>query len=290
MKQKEVWRDVVGYEGYYQVSNLGRVKSLERFVKRGNHSIHVKEKFLKISINSMGYYFVVLVAKEIGKTWKQMRTHRLVAMAFIPNPDNLPQVNHKDENPLNNFVYVNPDGSVDESKSNLEWCDQKYNSNYGTSRERMIATRRKRYDLKELTRKARATINAKKESNADIPINQFTWDGKFVQRFASIAEACRRTNIARATISDCANDVSVHAGGFIWLYDNDIDSIKSRILNKPAKYKHIGQYTLDGKLVKVWNNAKEIFKYFKISGNGKLYSCCNGKEDSYKGFLWKYLY
>lgn len=125
----EVWKDIEGYEGLYQVSNLGRVKSLERIISDGRHR---KERILKPYDDGNGYLRVELQSKPF-------KLHRLVAQAFIPNPDNLPFVNHKDENPKNNRVFLNDDGSVDES--NLEWCDNKYNINYGTTQERRISTK-----------------------------------------------------------------------------------------------------------------------------------------------------
>jgi hypothetical protein len=117
----EEWRDIKGYEGLYQVSNLGRVKSLSRTIERSKYgSIFVSEKILSTN-STKGYLYVSLC--KCGKQ-KRVRVHRLVAEAFIPNQDNLPEVNHKDENKENNAV------------SNLEWCTNKYNCNYGTGRER----------------------------------------------------------------------------------------------------------------------------------------------------------
>ena len=107
---KEEWKDIKGYEGLYQVSNLGRVKSL------GNNKSK-KEKILDPKPNMYGYKEVRL-SKE-GKR-KPYKVHRLVAIYFIPNPNNYKEVNHKDEDKTNNHV------------SNLEWCDRKYNINYGT--------------------------------------------------------------------------------------------------------------------------------------------------------------
>ena len=103
----EEWRDIQGYEGLYMVSNLGRVKSL-------NYHRTGKERIMKPSDNGHGYLFVVLC--KDGKD-KNCRINRLVAQAFLPNPDNLPEVNHKDENKYNNCV------------ENLEWCDRSYNVN-----------------------------------------------------------------------------------------------------------------------------------------------------------------
>lgn len=128
----EEWRSIQGYEGLYEVSSYGRVKSLERY-KSNNGGIQLlKEKILRPHNTKKGYLTVQLRNKRFT-------VHRLVAQAFIPNPDNLPQVNHKDEDKTNNNV------------TNLEWCTAKYNSNYGTAIERMINTKiEKGYYNKEL--------------------------------------------------------------------------------------------------------------------------------------------
>ena len=115
----EEWKDIEGYEGYYQISNMGRVKSLERTVWNGRGYQKVPEKILKGMDNGKGYLRVEL-CKE-GKV-KTCRIHRLVAMAFIPNPNNLPEVNHKDKIRTNNKV------------ENLEWCTTKYNIVYSQAK------------------------------------------------------------------------------------------------------------------------------------------------------------
>ena len=123
----EIWKDVPGYEGIYIVSSFGKVKSLKRTRKGSYGSIRVvDERVLEHKIDKDGYHIVTL-SKE-GKT-KCIGVHRLVARVFIPNPDGLPQVNHRDENKSNNSV------------DNLEWCDVKYNTNYGTRIERMLNTK-----------------------------------------------------------------------------------------------------------------------------------------------------
>ena len=118
---EEVWKDVQGYEGLYQVSNLGRVKSLERSVyhSKGGNRIY-PGKILNPSNNGDGYLFLYL---SKNGTTKEYRVNRLVAEAFIPNPDNLEVVNHKDENKLNNSV------------ENLEWCTVEYNNRYSTAKQ-----------------------------------------------------------------------------------------------------------------------------------------------------------
>ena len=117
----EEWKSIPGYEGLYEVSNLGRVRSVER-CDRFNRKI--VSKILKPNYVS-GY---LRVGMYKNKTFKYYLIHRLVAQAFLPNPDNLPEVNHKDEDKSNNKV------------NNLEWCDRSYNMNYGTVQQRRIQT------------------------------------------------------------------------------------------------------------------------------------------------------
>ena len=95
MAESEIWKTVVGWEGLYEVSNLGRVRSLDRIVKRGDYLQNRHQKILAQTQNKFGYLLAKL--SRNGRSRRYM-IHRLVAEAFIPNPDNLPQVNHKDEN------------------------------------------------------------------------------------------------------------------------------------------------------------------------------------------------
>lgn len=113
----EEWKDIIGFEGFYQVSNFGKVRNC------------VTGKILKPGLQGKGYYSVTLKRKGY-------KVHRLVAIAFIPNPNNLPIVNHKDENKLNN------------NADNLEWCDNRYNCNYGTGVERQLKTKQERGSIK----------------------------------------------------------------------------------------------------------------------------------------------
>ena len=117
--EEEIWKDIVGFEGIYQVSNLGRVRTVPHYVPGKSHGVDtvrlVKSNILK-DAKSGNYRKVVLWS---GGKYKNCLVHRLVAEAFIPNPDNLPQVNHLDENKYNNRA------------DNLEWCTAKYNMNYG---------------------------------------------------------------------------------------------------------------------------------------------------------------
>ena len=164
----EIWCPIKGYEGQYEVSDQGRVRSL----KFG------KERILKTGITPQGYLFVSICKN--GEQ-KKCKVHRIVAQAFIPNPDNLPEVNHKDEDKTNNSV------------SNLEWCDRKYNQNYGTGIQRM----------------------AEKHSK---PVLQYEKDGKFVKEWKSASDVQRNLGYFHNSISSCCTGRYKSAYGFIWKF------------------------------------------------------------------------
>lgn len=164
----EIWHDIEGYKGLYQVSNKGRVKSL----KWG------KERILRPGINSSGYLLVKLCKNGVG-LYKFI--HRLVAQAFIPNPENKPQVNHKDENKLNNCV------------DNLEWSTAKENSNYGSRNERVGDSQSK-------------------------PILQYSKSGEFIREWKGASEVERVLSINNGNINSCCKGRYKSSGGFIWKY------------------------------------------------------------------------
>lgn len=162
----EEWKEIEGYEGLYEVSNLGRVRSIDRVLMQPNKwgfisSNYYKGKILSPKITKCGYCSINLSKDNKAK---MVTVHRLVAKAFIPNPDNLPYVNHKDEVKSNNQA------------ENLEWCTPKYNINYGTG---VMRTRMK---------------NMK-------PVIQYDLSGNLIERFESVSAASIKTGIPQGWIS-----------------------------------------------------------------------------------------
>ena len=178
MKNEE-WRDVVGYEGLYQVSDQGRVKSLKRkFIDKIGRERYVKECILKSVIDRYGYLLVSLYA---GGKQKRHTVHRLVCEAFHENLDNKPQVNHINEI------------KTDNRASNLEWATARENSNFGTRNERLGKAQSK-------------------------PVAQYAQDGELIKVWPSTMEVERQAGFSNGNISQAANGKYKHAYGFIWKY------------------------------------------------------------------------
>ena len=167
-KVVEQWKSIPGYEGLYEVSNLGRIKSL----CAGRHR---NEKLIRKPVPDKDGYLTVCLKKN--RKTSCFKIHRLVAHAFIPNTNNLPQINHIDENRQNNIV------------SNLEWCDCKYNNNYGS-----------------------------KPSKSFKPINKLAEDGTIIKSYVSVNEAAKDNGLDPCLISPVLTGRRKHAGGYRWEY------------------------------------------------------------------------
>lgn len=170
---KEIWKDIQGFEGEYMVSNFGNVMSLVGRKPRILRPRRNKRGYLRVSLHAHSDYLI----------------HRLVAQAFIPNPDNLPFINHKDECPSNNCA------------DNLEWCTHHYNITYGTCQERARATQSKTFPQK----------NRKDCSKSVLCVE--TGD-----TFLSINEAERVLGISRILISKVCRGIRKSAGGFTFKF------------------------------------------------------------------------
>lgn len=181
---EEIWKDIKGYEGLYQISNLGRCRSLDRVINRVKGQSFYKGKILQSMKCTNGYLEYVL--NKSGQR-KVFLAHRLVAIHFIDNPFNKKEVNHKDENPLNNKV------------DNLEWVSPQENSNYGS----------RNLKCRECNRPAFKKVH------------QYTKDGEYIRTFECIEDAARFIGIDSSNISRAARGVAnrKYAKGFLWKFD-----------------------------------------------------------------------
>lgn len=177
------WKAIEGYEGLYEVSNTGEIRNAKGKIKKASLKKGVNTNYKEISL------------WKDGKN-KRFLVHRIVAEAFIPNENNLPMVNHKDEDKTNNFV------------ENLEWCTEKYNSNYGSGKQR----------------------HAKKVSKAVVCIETG-------EVFLSQLEAGQKISVSHRHISDCCKNQRHTCGGYHWRYASQEEAEKAleRIGNDGAK-------------------------------------------------------
>lgn len=180
----EIWKEIEGYPSY-MVSNMGRVKSL-------NYRRSGKEGIMSPRISGNGHLKVTL--RNIDGL-KDYLVHRLVAQAFIPNPNNLSELNHKDEEKTNNCI------------DNLEWCDRRYNVNYGNNAPKIILSK---------------------------PIIQYSLDGYMLKVWDSISDAQKEVPKTRK-IGDCCQGKRNKAGGYVWKY-YDKETYLIGIMNNNFKY------------------------------------------------------
>lgn len=204
--ENEIWKDVKGYEGYYQVSNMGRVKSM-RVLKTPKNGVKCrKNAFLSTKTTHDKQYVLVALCRDGEKN--HIQVHRLVAEAFIPNPKNLPCVNHKDENPSNNRA------------DNLEWCTSEYNFQYSIERNgRMRGCEKQEY--------ANPIKQAHPHNQAD-PVVAYTFEGEVAARFDSVWEAAEKFKNKgvdgrglRNRIRSCCRGKIPSTCGLIWRYEGN---------------------------------------------------------------------
>lgn len=184
---KEVWKDIKDYEGYYQISNFGNVRSLDRYVvSKSGWSKFVKGRILKSSLHHYGYLQVSLLKNNKAVSiW----VHSLVANAFLDNPNNLPCVNHKNEIKTDNRV------------ENLEWCTIAYNNNYGN-------------------RNMNISLSQRNDRNKSKKVIQYDKQMNKISIFPSVMEASRCTGVKESSIRNVCKQKTHYltAGGYIWRY------------------------------------------------------------------------
>ena len=199
---KEIWKDIEGYEGY-QVSKLGRVRSLDR-IDSNNHPLN--GVILKPYISNSGYLLVGLY-KQQKRDRKLL--HRLVAEAFIPNPENKPEIDHINTIKTDNTVFLNEDGSINYEKTNLRWTTRKENINNPITKIKMRINARKPSKGKY-----------GKKHHRSKPIIQYDKEGNFIKEWDCANDVERVLGISNKHIGSVCLGKRKSCGGYIWKYKN----------------------------------------------------------------------
>ena len=252
IKMIKIWKPIYGYENLYEVSNYGEIRSCDRYIKGNKNSKYLKKgKLISISYNHKGYARVRLSKDNVSKMYF---VHRLVAQAFIPNPNNLPQVNHKDEVKSNNKIY------------NLEWCTNKYNHNYGTGIERA----KENCDYESISKKLSKEVY------------QFDLKGTFIRKYYSVTSVSKYGFKPECVINCCKNRKNSYKK-YLWS-SNKIPPMYIKKNNPTSKM--VYQYDMDYKLIKIYDstNSAEKDGFYRYG----IRDCCNNKINSYKGFIWRW--
>lgn len=315
---EEIWKDIEGYEGYYQVSNLGRVRSLDRILFKSNGRTEKRQGQIMLPCKGKDGYLLIGLRRET-KSKKSFSVHRLVAEAFIPNPNNLPQVNHKDENIHNN------------NADNLEWCTCLYNNNYGNRNDKLTKYDKDRevlvYLEGEYFTKYKNVLHLCEEFKIDknlfsakrsyvkvdnyIFVYAYIFDdiplhideinlkvktkkyvctynyktGEIIKIYKDNDEACEDLKISIHILRHIIRDNKIHNNMFIKNFKR-YKEIPNKIKVKKCFKRKIFQYDSNHNLIKVWETGVDIkntlgYDYSLIS------ACCNGRRKSAYGYFWE---
>lgn len=240
--EPEVWREIPGYDGRYRISNYGRIMSVERKDRSGSKR---NEKILKQYIDARGYCRATL-SKDM-KT-KHFQVHTLVAMCFLENPEGHKAINHKDENPRNNFY------------KNLEYCTCQYNLNYGKHNEKVGRT------------KGRGVV-------------QYDLNGNKIAEYYSVGDAARQTGIKYKGIQWCCGGYRKRAdgssndkyAGYKWKYKDE----------KKKSVRPVLQYDIDGNFIGRFESSADAARSIGEKSCG-IKDCCKGLRKTSHGYVWRY--
>lgn len=324
--EKEIWSQVVGYEGLYEISTFGRVKRLSRFITDSlGRNILLKERFLVTQISKVTGYPYVNLSKD-GNT-KSLNIHKLIADAFIPNPLNLPCINHIDEIRSNSVL------------SNLERCDYSYNNSYGSARDKRKETLRKNMEgrhkniyqyskngeliavhtcgVSQLEERLGYCIgdclNGKSKTahgyyfsycksfdyKENLPLKHQKYvlkigdNDEIIERYKSVSEASRKNGFDRHLLSKKLVDGIAIVNGVKYIVEVKEDGFIPKGHKGPRPdlkgkcAKAISQYTKEGVFIRDFDSANSA-SLFLGKNAGDITKCCKGTLKSAHGYLWTY--
>lgn len=255
---EEIWKPVKdeGFEDFYEVSNLGRIRSVDRVVESKRGPLNYKGRMISTPPNSDGYPAFNFCRAGSKKSAK---VHQVVAKAFIPNPEGYPEVNHIDENKENNNV------------SNLEWCTREHNMNHGTGLQRM------REHPNQVERR----------ENSRVPIVGIRISDEKLIRFESISEA-DRSGFQRRSLWSALNGYDKSHKGYVWCYEEDYSPIKAKALLREAKLKRVAHVDESGNIIRIFESQRHASEFIGVDSS-QISRVCNGKSRSTKGYILKFI-
>ena len=255
MEEKKKW--IEGYEGLYWVTDTGRVISAERYDRYNRHW----GGEIKPHLAGSGYPFVMLYKDGRGK---QRYIHRLVARAFIPNPDNKREVDHIDNDKANNTVV------------NLRWVTRRENQNNEITRAKML----------ENTSKYASQVGA--DNPFSRKVRMYSLDGEYLRTFDTLEAAGNYAGISSQQIGRVCRGERFSSGGYIWAYDGEAKmKITPAVPRKPSNTRPVQQFTPDGAFVAEYASVKEAADALGILACNIIHNA-KGEGKTYKGYKWRY--
>lgn len=283
------WKSISGFEDQYEVSNYGDFHVLPyEFIDKANRHITRQEKYYWSEELSecggdklQGQYLGI----HLGGM-KKTYAHILAAKEFCPNPDNKPEVNHKDGNTKHNYCGCQEHNYED---SNLEWVTRKENMEHASANGLI--------NHESCLRKLQCKLNREKV-NYDLikrPIIQINpTNGSIIREYESIAEASKITDIQYTTIRAVANRQGYHktAGGYNWVYKKEYDATLdySIIVDKGSgSRKRVAKLTPDNQIIDIYTSIKEAGMMNNYPSSNYIGEVCNGRRLMYKGYKWQFI-
>ncbi len=265
---EEIWKPIKGFEGFYEVSNMGNVRSIDRVVKRGNGTINRKSKFMSLFCSDATHGYSLVNLYMNGKMYPR-KVHRLVAEAFIPNPENKPCIDH--------INAIRNDNRV----QNLRWVTYKENALNDIT---YFRCKQNTYS-KDTVKKALETRKTGGKKRAPKTVYQFDKQGNFIAEYYSGAEASRKTGIDHSSIIDACNGKANTAGGYFWGYDKD--KVNVRELPVTANARKILVFDNQWNLIKEFGSIAEASRFTGISTPHIIRATKTKKPKGKYGFRYK---